>query len=88
MASQHQSSVLASDLRWAYFRWAAGVALVIWATLWLLGSIKYGPVATVGFVLASLGSIWLGAWMRAERVAGTASRPDIDSGVEESKKAA
>jgi len=80
-------AVVVSKLRDVYFRRGAGSALVMWAALWVLGTLKYGAIGTAFFVLASLGSIWLGAGMLAERM-GVTTTPDVESESEEAKKAA
>jgi hypothetical protein len=80
-------AVVVSKLRDVYFRRGAGSALVMWVALWALGTLKYGAIGTAFFVLASLGSLWLGAGMLAERLVVTTT-PDVESESEEAKKAA
>jgi hypothetical protein len=91
MIEQGRAGVGAPELRKRYFtRWAAS-ALVVWAALWAMGAIKYGPLGTVIFIVASLGSIWMAAWMRAARVADNPQRVREDATTQtdaESKKAA
>ncbi len=80
-------AVVVSKLRDFYFRRGAGGALVMWAALWALGTIKYGAIGTAFFVVASLGSIWLGAGLLAERMV-TGTMPDVERASEEAKQAA
>ena len=91
MVEQGRTRVGAPALRKGYFkRWAA-LALVVWAVLWSMGAIKYGPLGTIIFIVASLGSIWMAAWMRAARVTDSAERVGEDATPQtdaESKKAA
>lgn len=80
-------AVVVSRLRDVYFRRGAGSAVVMWVALWALGTLKYGAIGTAFFVVASLGSIWIGAGMLAERmVAATTS--EVESVSEDTKKAA
>ena len=91
MAEQERAGIVAPELRRVYFMRGAACALVIWTVLWSLGTIKYGPLGTIGFVLASLGSIWLAAWMHAARLAGSTQRAhdgSVHQTDAESKKAA
>jgi hypothetical protein len=91
MVEHDRAEGVARELRRRYFkRWAA-CALVIWVGLWSLGTIKYGPFGTVVFIMASLASLWLAAWMRATRVAGEAPQSHespLDQTDADSKKAA
>ena len=89
MVEQNRAAAVASELRGNYFRrWGSG-ALAMWAVLWFLGTLKYGPFGTGVFVIASLGSVWLAAWIRAERVANAhQSAPETSIEDVDSKKAA